>query len=142
MLPKVRTNLVNAVLEWEKLFGVAPSITSAISELDAALLIGCSQEDYSRAMRGTTAVQKGFDFRIKGIRYQIKANRPSGKPGSFVTLVGKARNYEWDILIWVLYNSKYEIQEAWSWDRDTYKREFDSITRLSPNHMRRGIRIK
>jgi len=47
----VRTNLINAVLEWERNFGVAPSITSAISEFDAALLVGCSQEEYRVVMR-------------------------------------------------------------------------------------------
>jgi len=137
-----RSDLVNAVLEWERKFGVAPSITSAISEFDAALLVGCSLEEYSKVMRGVTAVQKGFDFKINGIRYQVKANRPSGKQGSFVTLVGKARNYDWDVLIWILYNQYYEIQEAWSWKVDEYKKEFDNISRLSPDHMRRGKQLK
>ena len=142
MQSDIRSDLVNAVLEWESKFGVAPSITSAISEFDAALLVGCSQEEYSKVMRGVTAVQKGFDFKINGLRYQVKANRPSGKPGSFVTLVGKARNYDWDFLIWILYNPKFEIQEAWIWDVNSYKNAFDNISRLFPDHMRRGKRLK
>jgi hypothetical protein len=62
-----------------------------------------------------SSVKKGYDFKYCGARYQVKGNRPRGKPGSFVTLVPKVRNYEWDFLIWILYNPRYEIQEAWLW---------------------------
>ena len=82
----LRTKLVRAALEWEHQFGVAPRIVSAISEYDAARLLGGSDADYASAMRGVTAVQKGFDFVLGGIRYQVKSNRPSGKPGSRVTI--------------------------------------------------------
>ena len=40
----LRKQLVDVALEWEKHFGVAPSITSAISELGAARLVGMSRE--------------------------------------------------------------------------------------------------
>ena len=33
----LRENLVETALQWQKNFGVAPSITSAISEYDAAM---------------------------------------------------------------------------------------------------------
>ena len=36
----LRNKLVNIALDWQENFGVAPSITSAISEYDAAMLIG------------------------------------------------------------------------------------------------------
>ena len=52
---------------------------------------------------GRTAVTRGTDFCCNGLRYQIKACRPSGKPGSFITWVPKATNYEWDRLVWLLY---------------------------------------
>lgn len=137
----LREKLVETCLAWERAFGNIPSITSALSEYDAALLIGCSEADYAASMRGTTSVQKGYDFEFNGSRYQVKGNRPSGKPGSFVTLVPKARNYDWDFLIWVLYNPQYEIQEAWLWEMLAYKHAFDSITRLSPSHYRQGKRL-
>src|ERR1035438_1165072 len=35
----IRTRLVNIALEWQECFGVAPSITSAIAEVDAACLL-------------------------------------------------------------------------------------------------------
>jgi hypothetical protein len=92
-------------------------------------------------MQGVTSVRKGYDFRFNGARYQVKANRPSGKPGSPVTLVGKAKNYEWDYLVWVLYNPQYEIQEAWLWEVSAYKTAFDLIIRLSPSHYRQGKRL-
>ncbi len=137
----LRQRLVEATLAWERTFGIAPSITSALSEFDAAMLIGCSAEEYSASMYGATAVQKGHDFTFNSSRYQVKANRPSGKPGSFVTLVPKAKNYEWDFLIWLLYNPQYQIQEAWLWEVGAYKAAFGSIKRLSPFHYRKGKRL-
>jgi len=77
-----------------------------------------------------------------GKRYQVKANRPSGKPGSKVTLVGKARNYDWDFLIWIHYTVEYQIQEAWLWSVFDYKASFAAVQRLSPEHMRQGEKLK
>ena len=128
-------------MEWQRLYGVAPSVTSAISEYDAAKIVGMSDEEYSTYMQDRTAVCKGHDFLYKGMRYQIKAHRPSGKPGSFITNAGKARNYDWDKLIWIRYNVKYEIQEAWSWDREQYVQAFDALNRISPDDMRKGQRL-
>ncbi|MEQ1591732.1 MAG: hypothetical protein ABL892_05020 [Thiobacillaceae bacterium] len=138
---ELRQRLVEIALAWEQAFGNAPSITSALSELDAALLVGCSFVDYSDYMQGKTAVQKGHDFVFNGKRYQVKSNRPSGKPGSFVTWVPKAANYEWDFLVWVHYNPQYGIQEAWLWSASAYITAFDSIKRLSPSHYRQGTRL-
>jgi hypothetical protein len=86
----LRGQLVSTSLEWERRFAVAPSITSALSEYDAAILVGHSDTSFSDDCRGRTAVTRGTDFTHSGLRYQVKANRPSGKPGSFVTLVAKA----------------------------------------------------
>lgn len=138
----LREKLVTTALAWERAFGNAPAITSAISELDAALIVGCSINDYSACMQGSTAVQRGVDFRLKNVRYQVKACRPSGKNGSFVTRVPKPKNYDWDELIWILYNPRYEIQEAWQWDATSFKSQFDSIARLSPAHLRQGRRLR
>ena len=134
----LREKLVEVALEWQKKFGVAPQITSAISEYDAAILVGMTEAEYSNYMQDKTAVNKGSDFEFKGIRYQVKANRPSGKPGSFVTMVPKASNYDWDTLIWILYDKNYVIQEAWSWNVEEYKKAFDSKKRLSPDDYRNG----
>ena len=138
----LRDLLVKTSLEWERAFGNAPSVTSAISELDAALIVGCSLQQYSALMQGSTAVQRGVDFRFNGLRYQVKACRPSGKKGSFVTKVPKPTNYEWDVLIWILYNPLYEVQEAWQWDVSGFKEKFDTLTRLSPSHLRGGVRVR
>ncbi|MHB9098999.1 MAG: hypothetical protein ACYC5X_14375, partial [Syntrophales bacterium] len=104
----------------------------------AAMLVGMTREEYSASMQGMSSVKKGYDFKFKGARYQVKGNRPSGKPGSFVTLVPKARNYDWDFLVWILYNPCYEIQEAWLWEVSAYQAAFHSIKRLSPSHYRKG----
>ena len=137
-MSKLRSNLVSNALEWQDEFGVAPPITSTLSEYDAAILIGMTEQEYSEFMQHQTAVQKGYDFIFNNIRYQVKGNRPSGKPGSKVTKVPKATNYEWDVLIWVLYNKEYEIQEAWLWPVNEYEESFQDITRLSPKHLRQG----
>jgi hypothetical protein len=137
----LREKLVEIALEWERRYGVAPHITSAISEYDAAMLVKCSEADYCRQMQGQTAVRKGFDFTLGGKHYQVKANRPSGKPGSFVTLVAKASNYEWDYLVWILYTSRFEIQEAWLWGVVDYQVRFHEKKRLSPSDMCQGAKL-
>ncbi len=140
-MDKLRAELVGLALRWEQAFGNAPHITGALSELDAAGLIGCSLDEYSACMQTATACQPGYDFEFDGRRYQVKANRPSGKPGSPVTLVPKARNFDWDVLIWILYNKEYEIQEAWQWEVAAYREAFEMVKRLSPHHYRVGKRL-
>lgn len=137
-MSQLRQQLVEIALAWEDAFGNAPSITSILSEYDAAILVGCSEAEYSSTMQGTTAVQRGYDFIFQGLRYQVKGNRPSGKPGSLVTWVPKATNYDWDILVWVHYTPKYEIHEAWLWEVSNYIKAFDQLKRLSPSHYRQG----
>lgn len=136
----LRADLVRVALEWERRYGVAPSITSVISEYDAARLVGHSPESFGLDGVGRTAVTRGLDFCHNDLRYQVKANRPSGKRGSKVTLVAKARNYDWDRLIWLLYDREFELQEAWEWTMDDYRAAFEDIGRLSPADMRRGRR--
>lgn len=134
----LRDKLVETALEWQKEFCVAPQITAVLSEYDSAMLVGMSEKDYSDYMQDKTAVQKGFDFIFNGIRYQIKANRPSGKPRSEVSKVPGVSNYTWDKLIWILYDKNYVMQEAWEWDVESYKAAFAKIKRLSPEHYRKG----
>ena len=135
---KLRDILVDVALQWQASFGIAPSITSSISEYDAAMLVGMSEKEHSDYMRDKTAVAKGTDFVYRNIRYQVKANRPSGKKGSKVTMVPKASNYEWDRLIWILYNKDYVMQEAWEWYMKDYKMAFENKKRLSPEDYRKG----
>ena len=45
-----------------------------------------SEKEYSDYMKDKTAVAKGTDFVYRNIMYQVKANRPSGKKGSKVTM--------------------------------------------------------
>jgi hypothetical protein len=137
----LRDRLVLIALTWETTFGVAPSITCAVSEYDAARLVGHTDETYGLACSGQTAVSRGFDFTFSGNRFQIKACRPSGKPGSRVTKVPQARNYEWDYLIWILYNEKFQIVEAWQWPVDDYRAAFEGRSRLSPSDMRGGTNL-
>jgi hypothetical protein len=137
----LRGRLVAITREWERQFGVAPAITGAVSEYDAAVLLGLSTEQYGSCCAGRTAVSKGHDFTCQNQRYQVKANRPSGKPGSPVTKVAKANNYDWDFLIWILYNPAYEMQEAWLWDVEQYKATFQAKDRICPADMRLGKRL-
>ena len=58
-----------------------------------------------------------------------------------MTLVSKASNYEWDRLIWMLYDSRYELEEAWEWDVAAYEAAFHTKNRLAPADMRGGRRL-
>lgn len=100
--------------------------------------VGMSEKEYSDYMRDKTAVAKGTDFVYRNIRYQVKANRPSGKKGSKVTMVPKASNYECDRLIWILYDKDYVMQEAWEWYVEDYRMAFENKKRLSPEDYRKG----
>lgn len=139
---KLRKQLVNAALKWERHLGVAPSITTAVSELDAARLVGMKEDNYCRDGRLRTAVSRDVDFVCNRTRYQVTANRPSGKPWSKVTLVSRKteekRPFGWDKLIWLLYDRRYVLQEAWVFTAKKYRKLFSHLTRLSPDHMRKG----
>jgi hypothetical protein len=134
----LRQRLVAVTLEWERIYGNAPSITTAISEYDAAMLLGMTEAEYSQSMQGATTVQRGHDFMFRGRRVQVKGTRASGKPGSRITKVPSATNYDWDELVWVSYNPRYEVQEAWLWEVAAYESAFRLEKRLSPEHLRRG----
>lgn len=85
----LRKRLISTALEWQNRFGVAPAITSVLSEYDAAIRVGCPEEEYSLYMQDKTAVARDTDFVHEGKRYQVKACRLSGKRGSKVTKVPK-----------------------------------------------------
>ena len=120
----LRKQLVDVALEWEKHFGVAPSITSAISELGAARLVGMSEDADCAGGTHRTAVTKDTDFVCGEVRYQVTASRSSGKKGSKVRLVShkteKKRPFGWDRLIWIR-----RIQEVREFTADEYRRKFD-----------------
>ena len=138
---QLRDLLVQISLEWERRFSVAPRITDAIAEYDAAKLAGTSLRIGKGRRESDTAVTKGVDFRKGDILYQVKSNRPSGKPGSRVTLVGKATSFDWHRLVWILYDREYSIKEAWEFPRTKYRKLFESKKRLSPDDMRKGIKL-
>ena len=52
----LRNKLIDIALQWQESFGVAPSITSALSEYDAAMLVGMPENEYSEYMKDKTAV--------------------------------------------------------------------------------------
>ena len=137
----LRDQLVETALLWQKRFSVAPRITDAVAEYDAAMLLGMAEEEYSAAMKGRTAVSRGHDFVFRGLRYQVKANRPSGNKGSPVTKVAKANNYKWDVLIWIHYNKEFVIQEVWEWSVADYRAQFHDEKYTRPVHMRRGRKL-
>lgn len=138
---ELRGLLAKVSLEWEKRFAVAPRITADLAEYDAAKLAGTSLRIGKGRKETDTAVVRGIDFWKENLRYQVKSNRPSGKPGSPVTLVGKASNFDWDMLIWILYNRDYQIEEAWEFNTDHYRRLFQSKSRISPDDMRKGLKL-
>ena len=138
---QLRDLLVQISLEWERRFAVAPQITASIAEYDAAKLVGTNLRIGKGREESDTAVTKGVDFRKGDIFYQVKSNRPSGKPGSKVTLVGRARSFDWHKLVWILYGREYNIEEAWEFTRKRYRKLFESKKRISPDDMRKGTKL-
>jgi hypothetical protein len=138
---KLRDLLVQISLEWERRFAVAPQITVSVAEYDAAKLVGTSLKVGKGRKESDTAVTRGVDFRKDNIFYQVKSNRPSGKLGSKVTLVGKATNFDWHKLVWILYDRGYNIEEAWEFACNKYRELFESKKRISPEDMRKGTKL-
>ncbi|HPA19522.1 MAG TPA: hypothetical protein PLU30_17375 [Verrucomicrobiae bacterium] len=137
----LRDELIRTALEWQRIYGNAPSITGALGEYDAAMLVGCSEEAYRKQMALRSVVAPGHDFEHDGKRYQVRANRPSGRPGSPVTLVNKPKKLDWDFFVWVHYYEDFTLREAWLWPTSDFVAAFSHKNRLSPEDMRRGKRL-
>lgn len=80
--------LVSTALEWQRRFGVAPAITSALLEYDAAILVGCPEEDYCSYMQDKTAVSRGA---VGDNRWEMYLNRINEETGLGLS---KERNCE------------------------------------------------
>jgi hypothetical protein len=137
----LRYRLVSVALEWQRLFRVAPQITGALAEYDAARLV--RKADRKSAIEyGHSAVTRGHDFIFNRLRYQVKGSRPSStSKRAFVTKVAKPNNYDWDVLIWILYDPSYEMLEAWQWKVRDFKQEFKLKEHIRPPDLRRGLQI-
>jgi hypothetical protein len=137
----LRDQLVKVALEWQAAFGNAPAITGALAEYDVAMLVGCTEEHYKTQMVGRSVVARGHDFKHEGKHYQVKAGRPSGRPGSKITLVAKPTNYEWDYFVWVHYETNYSIHEVWRWSVEEFREKLGDKKRLSPADIRNGVQL-
>lgn len=141
----IRDQLVQTVLEWEERFGFFPGqagVTAAVSEYDAAMMLGHNEAEYIASIRGRSSVGRGHDFWFSNKRIQVKANRPSGRPGSAVWNAGpKAKIDGWDVLIYILYDKHYVVQEAYRFDRDQYERMFANKESLRLEDMRKGRKL-
>jgi len=140
-IDELREQLIKLCLDWEKLLGVAPHITGAISEFDAMKLIGMSEKEILDESKDKTSRQKGHDFIHNDVKYQVKANRPSYRKNSPVTITAKAKNYDFDKLIWILYNQEFVIQEAYEWNVNEYKEKCEFLKQVRPVHLRQGKRV-
>jgi hypothetical protein len=141
----IRDQLVQTVLQWEKKFGFFPGqagITAAVSEYDAAMMLGHNEAEYITSIKDRSSVGRGHDFVFTNKRIQVKANRPSGRPGSSVWNAGpKAKTDGWDILVYILYDKDYVVQEAYQFDCDTYKKLFSNKKSLLLEDMRKGNKL-
>lgn len=59
--PSLRDTLVGVARHWQERYGVAPAITSTISELDAALLVGMTDDGSALDCASRTTMTKGHD---------------------------------------------------------------------------------
>ena len=65
--------MIAVALEWQERYGVAPQITTPLSEYDAAMLVGMPEQKYSEFMQDITAVNRGSDFIYKKFDIRLKA---------------------------------------------------------------------
>ncbi len=141
----IRDQLVQTVLKWENMFGFFPGqagITAAVSEYDAAMMLGHNEAEYIISIAGRGPVGRGHDFVFEKKRIQVKANRPGGRPGDAVWNAGpKVKTDGWDILIYILYDKDYVPQEAYKFDCDTYERLFSDKKSLRLDDMRKGNKL-
>lgn len=137
----LRDQLVSIALEWQRTYGNAPAITGTLGEYDAAILVGCTEDEYRTQMRERSVVARDYDFVHQDLRYQVRANRPSGRRGSPVTLVAKPRRYEWDYFVWVHFHTDFRLREVWRWTVADFRAQLGDVPRLSPSHVRRGERL-
>ena len=142
----IRDQLVQIVLKWEKKFGFFPGqagITAAISEYDAATRIfKLDENQYSISVQGRSSVGRGYDFKFNKKKIQVKANRPSGRLGDTVWNAGrKVKTDGWDILIYILYDKSYVVQEAYEFKCDKYEELFSNKKSLRLEDMKKGKKI-
>ena len=132
----LRSRLCESALNWQEKYRTIPHIMSAISEYDAARIIGMSEEEYAERRRGrgpTDFVHGGNRYRVRGLRRE----EGGGRPNSLV-IHRRPTNYEWDYFIFILYNKSYEIREAWIWCAASYREYFDRNDNMTLNDMRLG----
>ena len=141
----IRDQLVQLVLEWEERFGFFPGqagITAAVSEYDAAMMLGHNEAEYIISVAGRSPVGCGHDFVFKNKKIQVKANRPGGRSGDTVWNAGpKMITGGCDILIYLLYNKDYVVQEAYQFDCNEYEEMFSNKKSLRLEDMRKGKRL-
>jgi hypothetical protein len=77
--PDLRTRLVALALEWQVRFGIAPAITCAISEYDAAIPVGCTDYDYCVGQKLRMAVPPTTTSFSKVPGTRLRQTVPAGK---------------------------------------------------------------
>jgi hypothetical protein len=137
----LRDRLVSTALEWQHRYGNAPAVTGALGEYDAAMLVGCNEREYRTQMQTRSVVAPDYDFEHQGRRYQVKATRPSGRRGSEVTKVPRPGDHGWDFFLWLNYDERYDLKEAWRWRMSRFRSRLGHKTRLSPSDLRQGTQL-
>lgn len=89
-----------------------------------------TDETYDETLsEGLSRMLRKYPQKIEGLRKALKRLSPRQK---------EKANYEWDRLIWILYDKNYIMQEAWEWHVEDYKMAFENKKRLSPEDYRKG----
>ena len=137
----LRTTLVALVPEWEKRYGVAPFITAAVSEYDAARLVGHTPETFFAGLRGShgSYSRHGLLLQRSSVSDQsLSAQRKT----RFVHYLGaKSNELRMGSTGLASVCGEFQLLEAWEWYVADYQSSFDTIKRLSPAHMRTGRRL-
>lgn len=79
---ELRTKLIAIALEWQDRYGVAPQITTPLSEYDAAMLVGMPEHEYSVFMQDITAFIKALTSSTKMYVIKSKATAQAVNQGA------------------------------------------------------------
>ncbi|MEO5330417.1 MAG: hypothetical protein H7839_00210 [Magnetococcus sp. YQC-5] len=139
---RIRDNLVSVALEWQDKYGVSPVNLNVIAGWDAAILAGMSDEDYaSYQMERKYQSLREVDFVYHRQKILVKAFRQIIPLEFGMKYVSKPLQTEWNLIIFILYDSYYSIIGAWQMSHEEYMLKLGDQEKLTPEDYQKGKKI-
>lgn len=113
---KVLARAKQAAVDYYNLTGKSLGITGEVGEYEASRLLGLTLTDPRTS--GYDAIDES------GVRYQIKARSLSADARRKSQQLGSIKtNYEWDIVLFVLMDERFQALEIWKAERNAVVKE-------------------